>query len=671
MGRRTAALISPGFPKRKVPRDLLLDPPRRRRRWWVWIVLIVVIAIGLLIAVDVMASEPGVGELEFQDGGISAVLLDTRVSIAVTGIVSRTEYVQRFRNPTDEWQEAVYRFPLPERAAVNFMEMRIGDRVITARVEERGAAREIYERARDEGRVAALTEQQRPNLFTQSVANVPPGAEIEVVLRYLDLARYDGGTFSLRLPLTLTPRYDPEGRAEAPFAYATDGGSHDTALDVTLTPGVDLAEITSDYHETVPARRGDSWQVRLATPTIPMDRDFVLRWTPVRGQKPTATLLVEPGGSGDYSLLMVLPPVARPDVRVPREMVFVVDTSGSMKGESMRQARASLRRALDSTLGAGDRFNIIAFDSDYRMLFPQSRPVTPDTLMQGARFIDGLVANGGTEMAAPLRAALGEQGRAGHLKHVVFMTDGAVSNEAELFGLIHEQLGESRLFTVGIGSAPNSYFMRKAAEFGRGTFTYVGDTREVGERVQDLFEKLSRPVARQVRVDWQGNAPPEFYPSRLPSLYAGEPLIVVGRSECMSGGVRVDADIAGDLWSREVPVVGVMPGAGIGALWAREKIADLEDQHHRGGDAEALRQQIVDVALAHQLISRFTSLVAVESWISRPPGQQAERGAVENRAPRGQTVAMPRTATHADLMLLLGFLAMVAALMVQLALRRS
>ena len=301
----------------------------------------------------------------------------------------------------------------------------------------------------------------------------------------------------------------------------------------------------------------------------------------------------------------------------------------------------------------------------------RGRPVTPDTLTQGARFIDGLEANGGTEMAAPLRAALGEQGRAGHLKHVVFMTDGAVSNEAELFGLIHEQLGESRLFTVGIGSAPNSYFMRKAAEFGRGTFTYVGDTREVGERVQDLFEKLSRPVARRVRVDWQGNAPPEFYPSRLPSLYAGEPLIVVGRSECMSGGVRVDADIAGDLWSREVPVVGVMPGAGIGALWAREKIADLEDQHHRGGDAEALRQQIVDVALAHQLISRFTSLVAVESWISRPPGQQAERGAVENRAPRGQTVAMPRTATHADLMLLLGFLAMVAALMVQLALRRS
>jgi len=366
-----------------------------------------------------------------------------------------------------------------------------------------------------------------------------------------------------------------------------------------------------------------------------------------------------------------LPPRSEPSHRLPRDVIFVIDTSGSMKGTSIRQARAALERAMRVTLGPRDRFNVIEFDSSYSMLFAESVSVSDRSLRQASAFVASLDANGGTEMAAPLRAALASRSPEGVLKHIVFMTDGAVGNEQALFELIDARLGDARLFTVGIGSAPNSYFMRKAAEFGRGTFTYIGDTGEVGERIDRLLQKLERPVARNLRVEWQGSAPPEVFPKRLPALYDGEPLLVSARSEYLTGDALVSAELSGRAWQQRVPIVQARQESGIGTLWAREKIASLEDELVRGRPAEQVRNAIVDVALAHQLMSRFTSLVAVESYASRRPGDGLSRSNVPNRIAQGQTmVSMPATATHADLAFLLGVLAIVLALVVHLAARR-
>ncbi|MDZ7684793.1 MAG: VIT domain-containing protein [Gammaproteobacteria bacterium] len=340
---RASALVSPGFKKRKIPRSELLDPPPRRTRWWVWMLLVVMLTGGSLIALSAIAAEPGeasAGELMFRTAGgghASAIHLGTNVDITITGIVARTTLVQSFKNSTDEWQEAIYVFPLPGEAAVNFMEMRIGDRVITAEIREREAAKKIYERAKREGKKAALTEQERPNLFTQSVANIAPGETVEVTLRYIETARFDGGTFSLRVPMTLTPRYVPgqPGQSErkgtgwgAPTNEVPDAGritppmSHAAArgatIDVSLEAGLDLVSITSDCHRIVPERQGDVHDIRLADGRVPMDRDFVLRWTPVASDVPTATFFRESVGGKDYGLLMVLPPKGEGATPAPR-----------------------------------------------------------------------------------------------------------------------------------------------------------------------------------------------------------------------------------------------------------------------------------------------------------------------------------------------------------------
>ncbi len=666
MGRRAGTLISPGFRKQRIPRDLLLDPPRRKRRVWLWLAVLLVCG-ALLVAVEAVAEEISSGELSFKSsaGPVAAVHVRTEVTVSVTGMVAKTEYVQVFRNDTDGWQEAIYRFPLPDRAAVHFMQFRIGDRLITGEVQERRQAKKTYEAARKEGRAAALTEQQRPNLFTQSVANIPPGEEITVTLRYLDVARFEGRYFSLRLPLTYTPRYSPGGMrgdwlSSIPFRTVTDRRASITAM---LNAGVELVEITSDYHQVIPVREGARYRVQLARPDVAMDRDFVLRWRPVSSDVPTSTFLVERTSQGDYGMLMVLPPAAEQVMRLPREMIFVVDTSGSMKGTSIRQARAALLRAIETTLGPQDQFNVIEFDTYHSMLFQVSQPVTHSTLSAARKFVSGLHASGGTEMAAPLEAALDLPRVPELMRHIIFVTDGAVANEAELFRLIHDKLDDASLYTVGIGSAPNSYFMRKAAEFGRGTFTFIGDTSEVVSRMDGLARKLARPAARDLRIDWLGNTPPESFPGRLPALYAGEPLILLSHSDFIASDVSVSAQLGDAFWNEPVGLQEVDSKSGIGTLWAREKIAALEDEGVHSGDRDRFRKEIIELALAHQLVSRFTSLVAVESWVSRQPGQAIERAHLPGNIPRGQVVAMPQTATRAPLSILLGLLALAIALL--------
>ncbi len=588
-----------------------------------------------------------------------APAVSTDVVIDVTGIVARTHVRQQFVNPTDDWIEGVYVFPLPERSAVDTLEMQIGERTIVGRIEERAKARATYERAKSEGRKTSLVEQERPNVFTTSFANLGPGETLTVTIAYQEEVRYESGRLSLRFPMVVAPRYVPgtqpitgfsgtgwsidtdevpdAARITPPVAHPASSWTHPVRVAVEIDAGFPLTRVSSPTHAIdVEARATGRRSVRLREGTTPANADFVLEWTPVRGAAPSAALFRETREDGEYALLMVLPPSESEGdrTRLSRETIIVVDTSGSMAGASIEQARAAVLRALD-TLRPEDAFDVIAFASQPRRLFDAARPATPDALAAARRFVRGLEAEGGTEMAAALDMALAPSREGRAVRQVVFVTDGAVGNERALFDLIHHRLGRSRLYTVGIGSAPNSHFMTKAAAFGRGTFTYIASADAVEREMGALFEKIESPVLHDLVLDWP-TASVEAWPERLPDVYAGEPVIVAARLDAPVDRVTLRGRRGGDPLRLEVPLVGGATHSGVARLWARRKVESLMDSLHEGRSLDDVSRSVADLGVAHGLVTRWTSLVAVDTTPTAPVGVTPEPRPVPTHLPAGQ-----------------------------------
>ena len=601
------------------------------------------------------------GALLFRTAGSEALMpapvLQTDVHMIVSGIVARARVRQEFTNPAAGWSEGVYVFPLPEDAAVDRLRMRIGERSIEGVIQERAAAKAQYEGAKRAGHRASLVEEERPNVFTTSVANIPPGAAITVEIEYQQAIRYDAGQFRLRFPMVVGPRYVPGTPAPAshgsgwapdtdqvpdasritpPVEHPARGAINPVSLVIELDPGVALARLEASYHQvqTTPLA-GGRYRIELTGGSVAADRDFELVWQPYADSAPAVTLLTERKGAETFALLMVVPPAptALDGLRLPREVIFVIDNSGSMHGASIDQARAALRLAL-ARLRPTDSFNVIRFNHTTESLFPRALAATPQNVALADRYVAGLRADGGTEMLAALRQALDGQEHPGYLRQVVFLTDGAVGNEAQLFATIHERLGDTRLFTIGIGSAPNSYFMREAARVGRGTFTYIGSTTEVKDRMVALFGKLESPVLTDLRLELSGGAAVDTVPAPIPDVYLGEPVTVALRAATLPPRVVLRGRLGLDLWEREISVQSAEAGAGLSAHWARGKIAALLDVRRPGADDES-RRAVVELALAHHLVSKYTSLVAVEVTPARPEAEALHGHALATNLPDG------------------------------------
>jgi Ca-activated chloride channel family protein len=607
--------------------------------------------------------------------------------------------MQEFENSGQEWVEGVYVFPLPDAAAVDHMRLYIGDRFIEGEIREKEQARKEYEQAKSEGRKTSLVEQHRANLFTTSVANIAPGEKIIIEIEYLEDLQYDEGMFSLRYPMTLTPRYIPghglpdrKGSGWSADTTLVDDASlitppmvsasrsHRVSLQATINAGMPLEIIASRYHPVNVSETNGEYRVSLAGGRAPMDHDFELLWRPVPSAKPRAMAFSETINGEPYYLLMVVPPESElvSDVTMPREMIFIVDTSGSMHGVSLAQAKQALLRAL-RTLRPGDKFNVIEFNSYTTPLFPSSVTADDANLDAAQSFVRQLESNGGTEMHSALSFALRTTPSEGFLRQIVFITDGAVGNEEGLFQLIDRKLKGARLFTVGIGSAPNSWFMRKAAETGRGTFTVISSLHEVGEKMDRLFRKLENPQVTDIDVQWPSGVVVDSYPSIVPDLYLGEPVVVKARAsgEVRSGDVvRIAGNSVGGAWSNELALSGHQQSAGVAALWARARIADLLDQRRRGADEDEVRPAVVETALAHHLVSKYTSLVAVDKTPVRPAGDPLASEQVANLMPYGQSgsaiFGFPATATNAEVLQLTGITLLSLALLIMAgpALRR-
>jgi Ca-activated chloride channel family protein len=511
----------------------------------------------------------------------AAPVQSTDVEMRVSGPVVRATVRQTFTNPATEWAEGIYVFPLPETAAVDHLTMHVGDRVIEGQIQEKQAAKAVYAQAAVQGRRASLVEQERPNLFTTSVANIPPGAAIAVEIQYQQTVRHDAGRFSLRLPMVVGPRYvagaEDAARITPPMQHPAQGPLNPVTLRITLDPGLPVTAIESPYHpiDVRPLGR-DIWEITLADGPVPADRDFELVWSPAGGAAPSAVLLTEPQGPDLYALLMVLPPASPAPSRVPREVIFVLDNSGSMHGASIEQAKAALKLAL-ARLGAGDTFNVIRFNHTTSSLFLDAREASRANLAGAARWVDAIHADGGTVMLPALRQALEGVAAPGRLRQVIFLTDGAVGNEAQLFAEIRARLGESRLFTIGIGSAPNSHFMREAARLGRGTFTYIGTPNEVQEKMTALFRKLETPALADLTLELPGLATADVLPSPIPDLYLGEPLVVALKATTLPSRAVLRGRLGMTPWEHDVALHHVDAGAGLAVQWARAKIDALLD----------------------------------------------------------------------------------------------
>lgn len=633
--------------------------------------------IALVYASTASARTPLVGVNEVKGGSllfatktpgrhIPAPLLATDVEIRVSGPIARVNVRQKFLNPSKHWLEGRYVFPLPPQSAVHHMIMRGKETEVIAEIKEKQAARRIYRQAQQGGRRAALIEQQRPNIFTTRVANLAPDGTIEVEIKYLQRVRYDQGRFHLRFPMVVAPRYTPRGPVrmvntpgdgapptprpgqplpKSPVLHPEKGKTNPVRLRVKLDAGVKLAALESPHH-TIDAT---GWEdgtsdIRLAGDVKPADRDFELIWTPVSSTQPTVSLFKEQIGDEAFVLAMVLPP-AKDQTRAPtpRDILFVLDKSGSMAGASIRQARAALNFAL-GRLQPQDRFNIIRFANETDALFGDLRSVTPETQHRAVRFVKGTRAKGGTNMRPALLRALAGRPIDGRMRQIVFLTDAAISNETALFDEIASQIGDQRLFTVGIGSAPNSYFMQRAAELGRGSFTYIGNAQKVGEQMRALFRKIERPMATSLSAVWVGFADKgrriDSYPARLPDLYDGEPIVLTarfrGEAELPQNTALVlSGEIGGRSWQRTVDLSRARPAAGAGTLWGRSRIKDLMMSLHHGASPESVRRAVTATALRHHIVSRYTSLVAVEKKITRPADEPIYPRDVPRNLPDG------------------------------------
>jgi Ca-activated chloride channel homolog len=682
------------------------------------------------------------GTLLLKDDGVTteAVRLGIDVEITVSGPTLRGRVTQVFKNPTNDWVEATYIYPMAANGAVDTLKMVVGDRVIVGDIKERQQARVIYEQARQAGQHAALTEQERPNVFTNSVANIGPGETVLVQIEYQEPVHQSGNEYSLRVPLVVGPRYNPAPIVQSvdfrPDGFGWGATTTDPVPDrdrisqpvldpaknapvnparvtVRLQAGFALGEVRSHHHAVrIESPDSATRMVHLADDTLQADRDFELTWKPAPEKAPSVGLFREHVGDADYLLAFVTPPSLEQATQkpLPREVVFVIDNSGSMGGTSIIQAKASLAYAL-RRLQPSDRFNVIRFDDTMDVLFTTSVPADADHVRQATAFVDALQARGGTEMVPAMRAALTDSlGDTSMVRQVVFLTDGAIGNEQQLFETITAMRGRSRIFMVGIGSAPNTYLMTRAAELGRGAFTHIGSVEQVEERMRGLFARLENPAVTGLTAKFS-DAAADVAPAIIPDVYRDEPLVLAAKLDKLSGSLEIKGRVGDRPWSVTLPLQNAAEGNGLSKLWANRKIADAEvARAMREMTPDEADKTILRLALEHQIVTRLTSLVAVDKSPSRPAGEPLKLSELPINLPAGwnfekvfgerpqqlptqlrerradasgrpaarrptpavtDTIRLPKTATSAELKMLTGLILLLLSLVLLVFNRRQ
>jgi Ca-activated chloride channel family protein len=566
-------------------------------------------------------------------------LKHTEVKAEISGFLSRVRVTQEFENPFKEKIEAVYVFPLPQSAAVDDMTMMVGDRTVRGRILPREEARVVYEAARANGQVASLLDQERPNIFTQAVANIMPGEKVTVTISYVETLKYEDGAYEFVFPMVVAPRYVPgtpisagaggtspnttqvpdASKVTPPLTPKGTRAGHDISVEVALDAGVPIDALKSNSHE-IDVERPNGWSalVRLKSKAEIPNRDFVLKYD-VAGGRVEDALLSHRTDKGGFFTLILQPPdrVALEDL-TPKEIVFVLDTSGSMQGFPIEKAKEAMKLALDG-LHPQDTFNLITFAGDTHILFPQPVQATKENMLKAQSFLASRAGGGGTEMMKAIKAALDPSDNQGHIRVVCFMTDGEVGNDFEIISEVQKH-PQARVFAFGIGSSVNRFLLDKMAEEGRGEVEYVSLKDDGSLAARRFHERVRSPLLTDISVDWAGLSVADVYPKRIPDLFSAKPVILSGRYTGGGRGViRLKGKISGRDFVRELAVELPETEARhdvLQSLWARTRIDDLMRQDYLGiqqGKAHAdLKETITQLGIEYRLMTQFTSFVAVE-----------------------------------------------------------
>lgn len=580
---------------------------------------------------------PRGGELRTRiaDREIALPLKHTDVKAQITMFVGAVTVTQQYHNPYDGKIEAVYVFPLPDDAAIRDFVMQIGERKIRGIIREREEARKIYLAAREQGHVASLLTQERANIFTQSVANIEPGKQIDIKITYFHALPYADGAYHFHFPMVVGPRFNPPGmkegvgtvahgatgtsgqKTEVHYLHPTEISAHDLSLEVDIDAGVPIQELSSVSHVIKVERPGPA---RVKVTLSPHDRipnkDFVLRYK-VAGKAVQAGLATFRDETGGYFALMLQPPAALADVpAAPREMVFVLDCSGSMDGEPIAAAKRALRKCLQR-LGRNDTFQIVRFSDTRSSLGPKPVAATPENVRGGLRYLESLTSEGGTMMIHGIRAALDFPHDPERFRIVSFMTDGYIGNDREIIGEVKQRRGDSRVFGFGIGSSVNRYLIEGMSRVGRGVSVFVPLGGRSDEVAEEFYRRVEHPALTDIRIDWGGLAVTEAGPEPMCDLFVGRPVYVIGR---FTGGgkaqVRVTGRVGGKPHETTLEVNLDEPGlrhAALPAIWARTRIAGLCDEMAWSSSPAEAQGAIKRLALQYGLMSEFTSFVAVDS----------------------------------------------------------
>lgn len=591
-------------------------------------------------------------------------LKHTEVTVDVAGFVARVTVNQQFHNPFADKIEAVYAFPLSQDAAVDRMTMTVGDRVIQGEIKERGEARAIYEAAKAAGNVASLLDQERPNIFTQSVANIEPGEKVVISISYSETLDWEDALYQFDFPLVVGPRYIPGGgsapaamtpgrptpqvpdadRITPPVVPEGARAGHDVTITVNLDAGLPIRHLESLEHQvSIDYLTDDKTRavVKLKDQAVIPNKDFVLEYQ-TAGEKIADTLLAHTDDRGKFFTLVLQPPKrVRRELVVPKELVFVIDKSGSMRGFPIDTAKEAMRLSIEG-LHENDTFNLMTFAGGVGFCFPKPVKNSEENRRKAQEYLASLRGSGGTEMMSAIHACLAGQDDPERVRVVCFMTDGYVGNDMAIIDAVRQNAGTARVFSFGIGKSVNRFLLDGIARAGRGSVHYILNAQQAAGAAERFYERVRTPVLTDVALDFGDLDVEEVYPKRIPDLFSSTPVVVKGRyKEGRSGTLTLRGTTGEGPFERKIDVT--LPGDEpkddvLASLWARAKVEHLMDRDlagiQSGKPDPAMEEEILGLGLRYQLLTQYTSFVAVEH-VRITEGGQARTVTVPVEMPEG------------------------------------
>ena len=560
-------------------------------------------------------------------------LKNTAVDVAITGVIANVTVRQRYSNMGGEPINGRYIFPGSTRAAVHGMKMIIGERVIRAKIKEKEEARTTYETAKKQGKNASLLEQQRPNVFSMEVANIMPGDTIEVELQYTEMLVPESGTYEFVYPTVAGPRYNSvsgesgsRGEQWMKNPYLKQGSEPHTKFDisVSLAAGMTLEEVSCQTHETNVNFEDDSRaSIALLQPeNFGGDRDYILHYR-LAGRQISSGLVLQKGEKENFFLLMVQPPKRVKKEMIPaREYIFVVDVSGSMHGFPLDTAKLLLEDLL-SSLQPTDTFNVLFFAGSSEVMAESSVPASPEQIRRAVKIIGNSNGGGGTELLKAMNRAMALPKQEAVSRTMIVVTDGYISAERDVFESIEKNLEHTNVFSFGIGSSVNRFLVEGMARSGQGEPFVVTTPEEAGPAAQKFRQYISNPVLTDIDIAYHGLDVYDVEPRAIPDLFGERPVIVYGkwRGE-PSGTIELSGSNSEGRYLRTIQVKEIHQEdstAGLDYLWARSRISRISDFNPRKTDRDR-RNEIVSLGLTYNLLTAFTSFVAVDEVVRNPEG---------------------------------------------------